>query len=169
MRHDGREGRRRPRSAGAAWGHGAAGEGLGQELLRRAFPELRHRGDGEDDGVLQLALAVALHPADVDVLDGVAVGVELHRSARRVGDLDLPEGREELLAVLHVAAQRADVLVDPAPTRVVRLREVRRDLAEARAVLPGEATAGPGTAGPASPHPAARVPPPLARTGEPRR
>src|SRR6185295_20381553 len=96
-------------------------------LLRLVGPELRDGREGVDDGVLQLA-ALALHLADVDVLDRVAPLVELHRPARGVGNLDLAERGHELLALLHVAADRLRRLVDPASARVAGLREVRRHL-----------------------------------------
>src|SRR4051794_10453423 len=76
-----------PMSAVAAGRNVAAVERLPEVLLGRILPELRHGRDGEDDRVLQLAVLVALHAADVDVLDRVAVRVELHGAPRRVGDL----------------------------------------------------------------------------------
>src|SRR5437867_3351516 len=68
--------------------------GLLEKLLRVVLPELADRRVRMDDRVLQPA-AHALHPADVDVLRGVAVRVHLHGAARRVGDLDLSEGAHE--------------------------------------------------------------------------
>src|SRR5713226_7628487 len=110
-------------------------------LLRLVGPELRDRREGVDDRVLQLA-ALALHLADVDVLDRVAPLVELQRPARGVGDLDLAERGHELLALLHVAADQLRGLVDPARARVTGLREVRRHLAILLAVVRHELPVG---------------------------
>src|ERR1700674_3542202 len=70
-------------SAVLARGKLARVHGLLQELLGIVFPELADLGIRVDHRVLKLAV----HPldlADVDVLDGVAERVHLHRTARRV-------------------------------------------------------------------------------------
>src|SRR5436309_66992 len=125
----------RGRSTGAARRKVPAVDRLLEEFLRVVLPEL---GDGRhrhDDGVLELAVAVALHLADVDVLDRIVVAVELHGAARRIAELHLAQHGQQLLAILHGAAQGLDRLVDPPPTRVIGLREIGRHLAEARPVL----------------------------------
>src|SRR5207249_10949196 len=114
-------------------------DGLLEKFFRVVLPEL---GDGRhrhDDGVLQLAVALAFYLADVGVLDRIVVAVELHGSAGRIAELNLPERGQQLLAILDGAAEALDRLVDPAPAGVVGLREVRRHLAEARPVLLDEA------------------------------
>src|SRR2546422_2149673 len=101
--------------------------GLLQEIVRLILPELRDGRIGMDDGVPELAV-LPLDLADVDVLDRVAVGVELDRAAGSVGDLHPAQRLQELLAVLHVAADDLGRLVDPSGAGVAGLREVRRDL-----------------------------------------
>src|SRR3989475_29078 len=108
--------------------------GLLQEILGPVLPELRDGRVGLNHGVPELA-ALLLHLADVDVLDRVAIRVELHRAPRRVGDLDLPQRLQKLVAAFHVAADGPGGLVDPPRARVTGLREVRRDLPVLLAVL----------------------------------
>src|SRR5437867_9540792 len=76
-------------------------DGLLEKFFRVVLPEL---GDGRhrhDDGVLQLAVALAFYLADVDVLDRIVVAVELHGSAGRIAELHLPERGQQLLAILE--------------------------------------------------------------------
>src|SRR6267143_1622260 len=120
--------------------------GLLEELFGLVRPELRDGREGVDDGVLQVA-ALALDLAYVDVLDGVAPGVELDGPARGVRDLHLAERRHELLPVLHVAPDQARRLVDPAAGCIAGLREVRGDLAVAPAVFRHEAPVDGGIEG----------------------
>src|SRR3989442_1366407 len=132
-------------SAGSAVAAGrdvAAVDGLPEKVVRAVLPELRDGGDRHDHGVLELALSVALDFPEVDVLDRIAVRVEPDGPPRRVGDLDLPQRRQQLLASFHVTADRLDRLVDPASARVHRLRKVGVDLAQAGAVLLDDATPG---------------------------
>src|SRR3990172_5177408 len=96
-------------------------------LVGLVVPELRDIGVGLQHGIPELAVDL-LHLADVDVLDRVAVAVELDRPPRRVRDLDLAERGEELLAVLEIAVDGLGGLVDPAAGRVAGLRVVGRDL-----------------------------------------
>src|SRR5258705_13292015 len=109
-------------------------QGLLEEVFRLVGPELGHGRVGVDDGVLELA-ALPLYPANVDVLDGVAVGVELDRPARGVGDLGFPERGQEGRLLLYVAIHGARRLVDPATAGIAGLGEVGRHLVEAPAVL----------------------------------
>src|SRR5207247_1670821 len=77
-------------SAGSAVAAGrdvAAVDGLPEKGIRAVLPELRDGGDRHDHGVLELALSVALHFPEVDVLDRIAVRVEPDGPPRRVGDL----------------------------------------------------------------------------------
>src|SRR5215813_3075448 len=82
-----------------------------QELLGVVLPELAHGRVRVDDGVLQLA-ADALDLADVDVLGRVAVGVHLHRAARRSWRPCARWRSPMRRAVLDLAADRAHGLVD---------------------------------------------------------
>src|SRR5258705_9277995 len=107
-------------------------DGLLQEFLRLVLPELRDGRVRVDDGVPELTVLL-LDLANVDVLDRVAVGVELQRPARRIGDLDLLQRLQELLPVLHVAVDGLGRLVDPPRARVEGLRVIRRHL---RVLLP---------------------------------
>src|SRR6266446_5391867 len=75
-------------SAGLARREVAVVHGLLQEIFGLVLPELRDGRVGVDDGVPELAVPL-LDLADVDVLDRVAVGVELHRTSRGVGNLHL--------------------------------------------------------------------------------
>src|ERR1044071_4066912 len=111
-----------------AWRIVACVEGLLQELVGIVFPELAHRGIGEDHRVLDLT-AYPLHLAHVDVLDGIAPLVDDHGPAREVLELHLLEGSEEGLAVFYLAIDRLDGLHDPAHVRVAGLRVIRRNLA----------------------------------------
>src|SRR5947209_4998285 len=95
-----------------AWRVVARVERLLQVLVGVVPPELAHGREGRDHGVLQLT-ADLLHPADVDVLDGVAPAVDADRAARKVLQLDPAERREECLAVLDPAADRLHGLDDP--------------------------------------------------------
>src|SRR2546425_4262488 len=110
-----------------------------QEFFGVVLPELADGRIRIDDGVLELA-AHALDLADVDVLRRVAVGVHLHRPARRVGDLDLAERGHEGRAVLDLAADRAHRLVEDPRAGVAVLRVEGRDpvvgLLEGRAEAP---------------------------------
>src|SRR5262249_9721902 len=125
------------RSAVLARREVAVVHGLLQEVLGLVLPELRDGRIGLHDRVPELAV-LPLDLADVDVLDRVPVGIELHRTARRIGDLDLTQCLQELLAVLDVAPDGPGRLVDPARARVARLGEIRRDLAILLAVLGDE-------------------------------
>src|SRR5215467_10316346 len=98
-----------------------------EELVGIVFPELAHRRVGEDHGVLELS-SRPLHLAHVDVLDGIAPLVDDHRPSRKVFELDLLEGSQEGLPVLHLAVDRLDRLDDPPHVRVARLRVVGRHL-----------------------------------------
>src|SRR5262245_48696560 len=113
-------------------------DGLLEELFRLVLPELRHVGKDVDHRVPQLPVLL-LDLADVDVLDGVAVVVELDGAPRRVGDRDFPESGKEFFAVLHFAPHGLGRLVDPASGRVAGLRVVRRHLAILLSVLGHEA------------------------------
>src|SRR5438094_3962644 len=117
-----------PASAEFANREVAVVHGLLQEILGLVLPELRDGRVGVDDGVPQLAVLL-LDLADVDVLDRVAVGVELDGTAWRVRDLHLAQRLQELLPVLHVAADRLRRVGDPPGARVGGLREIRGDLA----------------------------------------
>src|SRR5438445_6859862 len=117
-----------PSSTRPAGRNVAAVERLLEIVLGPVLPELADARVGRDHGVLQ-SPADALHPADVDVLDGVAVGVDRERAARGVLDLHLAEGGQERGALLHLAADGPDGLGDPAHVRVRRLAVVGRDLA----------------------------------------
>src|SRR5437016_6816183 len=79
-----------PASAELARREVAVVHGLLQEILGLVLPELRDGRVGVNDGVPELAVLL-LDLADVDVLDRVAMRVELHRAPWRVGDLDLPQ------------------------------------------------------------------------------
>src|SRR5215813_14043077 len=102
----------RPPLAGLAWRIVARVERHLQELVGIVFPELAHCRIGEDHGVLELA-AYSLHLAHVDVLDGIAPLVDDDRPAGKVFELDLLEGSQEGVAILHLAVDRADRLDDP--------------------------------------------------------
>src|SRR5262249_61610446 len=93
-----------------------------EELVGIVFPELAHRRVGKDHGVLELA-SHPLHLAHVDVLDGIAPLVDDHRPPRKVLELDLLEGGQEGLAVLHLAIHRPDRLDDPRLVHGTRARE----------------------------------------------
>src|SRR6266508_206828 len=105
-----------------------------QELLRLVLPELRHGRVRVDDRVPELPVLL-LDLADVDVLDRVAVRVELDGAAGRVRDLDVAQRLEELLPVLDVAADGLGGLGYPSRAGVGGLREVRGDLAVLLPVL----------------------------------
>src|SRR5438128_11854058 len=85
--------------------------GLLEKLLRVVLPELADRRVRMDDRVLQPA-AHALHPADVDVVRGVAVRVQLQGTTRRVGDIDLSEVAHEGRPVLYLTADGAHEHLD---------------------------------------------------------
>src|SRR5206468_4317009 len=92
-------------------------------------------------------LAIGLLAASVGAplafgVNALAARLAPYGPLRRAGGLDLPQRGQQLLSVFHVAAERLDRLVDPASARVVRLRKVGGDLAEARAVLLDEAPVG---------------------------
>src|SRR5262245_54397537 len=95
-------------------------DGLLQELVGRVFPELRDVGVGVDHGVPQLP-ALLLDLPEVDVLDRVAVTVELDGPARGVGNLHLAERDQESVPVLDITADGLGRLVDPAPGRIADL------------------------------------------------
>src|SRR5262249_16765899 len=118
----------RARLAGLAWRIVARVERHLQELVGIVFPELAHRRIGQDHRVLKLA-APPLRLALVDVLDGIAPLVDDDRPAGKVLELDLLEGSQEGVAVLHLAVDRADRLDDPPHVRVAGLRVVRGYLA----------------------------------------
>src|SRR4029434_3710619 len=111
--------------------------GLLQEVVGLVLPELGDVRIGLDDGVPELAV-LPLDLADIDVLNRVAVGVELDGPTRRVGDLDLAQRLQKLLAVLDVTADRLRRVGDPPGARVGGLREIRGDLAVLLAVFRDE-------------------------------
>src|SRR5439155_1954496 len=111
-----------------AWRVVARVERLLQVLVGFVLPELAHGREGRDHGVLQLT-ADLLHPADVDVLDGVAPAVDADRATRKVLQLHPAERREERLAVLDPAADRLHGLDDPPRVGVAGLGVVGGDLA----------------------------------------
>src|SRR5262249_1369528 len=81
--------------------------GIGRLLhvrLRIVFPELRHVGIARDRNVPEFSVGT-LHPlADIDVVDRVAVGIELHRPAQRgIGELGGQHRLDQRVAVLALA------------------------------------------------------------------
>src|SRR5262249_28122637 len=91
--------RRRDPLAGLAGRPVARVDRVLQEVLGSVRAELRHAGEGVDDGVLQLAVHT-LDTTHVDVLDRVAVVVEAHGPAGCVRDVHTAQRRQELGAVL---------------------------------------------------------------------
>src|SRR5215813_14306991 len=76
-------------------------DGVRQELLLVIGPELADVWILLDHRVHQI-LALALALTNDDVADGVAILVELDRSARRVGERDLMQGLGQHLAVVSL-------------------------------------------------------------------
>src|SRR3990167_2916006 len=104
--------RRGPGSAVLAGRVVAAVDRLLEVLLRVVLPELPHRGVGVDDGVL-VEVPDLVDAPDVDFLVGVPVLVDLARPPRGALVLGGPQRLEELVLVLHVAADLPDRLGDP--------------------------------------------------------
>src|SRR5438132_4768840 len=112
-----------------------------QKLLRLVLPKLRDRREGLDHRVPELTIFL-LDLADIDVLDRVAVSIQLDRSSGRIGDLDLAKRSEKLLAALYIPADRPRCFVDPACGSVARLRVVARNLSVLSPELFDEALVG---------------------------
>src|SRR5438034_5150104 len=104
-------------------------------LLGVVLPELPDTREGRDHRVPELARD-PLHLAHVDGLHRIAPLVHADGAARRVLDVHLAESRQELVALLDLAADGLDGLHDPAGAGVGGLGVV------------GRALAGPGLEGP---------------------
>src|SRR6266545_3179289 len=134
------------RSAVLAWRVVARVDGVLQEVLGLVGPELGHVRKGLDHGVLELA-AHALDLADVDVLDRVAEVVEAHGAARRIGEVHLAKGGQELLRVLDIATCRLERGLERDARDVRPFRVIRGDLLELGLVGLGELAVGRGGEG----------------------
>src|SRR6267154_1187440 len=98
--------------------------------LRVVFPELRHVGVAGGRHVPELAVGSLHDLADVNIVDRVAVGVELDGLAeRRAVKLRLQHGVDEGLAVLDLAAHLLQGSVDPHHAGIHREAVERGDLA----------------------------------------
>src|SRR5260370_8196479 len=107
--------------------------------LRIVFPELRDVRIGGDRHVPEFAVGAFHDLADIDVVDWIAVGIELDGlPERRAIEFGLQYGVDEGFAVFHLATHLLQRCVDPHHAGIHRETVERRDLAVLRLILPGE-------------------------------
>src|SRR5262249_36440880 len=98
--------------------------------LRIVFPELRHVGVARDRNIPEFSVGTLHHLADIDVVDRVAVSVELDRpSQRRIGQLGGQHRLDQRVAVLDLAADLLDRFGEPHRAGIHGEAVERRDLA----------------------------------------
>src|SRR5882757_7489405 len=104
--------------------------------LRIVCPELRDVRIGGDRHVPEFTVAAFHDLADIDVVDWVAVGIELDGlPERRAIEFGLQYGVDEGLAVFHFAAHLLQHGVDPHHAGIHRETVERRDLAVLRLIF----------------------------------
>src|SRR5258707_6666159 len=107
--------------------------------LRIVIPELRDVRIGGDRHVPEFAVGAFHDLADVDVVDWIAVSIELDGlPERRAIEFGLQYGVDEGLAVFHLATHLLQRCVDPHHAGIHRETVERRDLAVLCLILPGE-------------------------------
>src|SRR5258705_3739010 len=107
--------------------------------LRIVFPELRDVRIGSDRHVPEFSVGAFHDLADINVVDRVAVGIELDGLAeRRAIELGLQHRVDEGLAGFHLAARLLQRGVDPHHAGIHRETVERRDLAVLCLIFLGE-------------------------------